>query len=156
MNGREQPYIDANGVGVYEPTQWLDEVEGIQEGTPVDEQHLNNLESGALSASLMGDMLVEATRHQANQISNLRGENLTVTLSNASGDAWFVNTAQTVALTQLRDTLDYTVTAELATPVDNVGDIIIYDKQRNGFKVKYTGSAKSVSVKLYVQGGNAA
>ena len=55
-----------------------------------------------------------------------------------------------------RDSFDYTVTAEVVTPVDNVGDIIVYDKQVNGFKVKYTGSAASVDLKLYVQGGNAA
>lgn len=48
------------------------------------------------------------------------------------------------------------MTAEVVTPVDNVGDIIVYDKQVNGFKVKYTGSAASVDLKLYVQGGNAA
>lgn len=38
MNGRNQPYLDTNGAGFYEPTMWQDEVEGIQEGTPVDEQ----------------------------------------------------------------------------------------------------------------------
>lgn len=34
MNGREQPYLNGNGTGTYEATQWLDDVPGIQEGTP--------------------------------------------------------------------------------------------------------------------------
>ena len=38
MNGREQPYLNGNGTGTYEATQWLDDVPGIQEGTPQDEQ----------------------------------------------------------------------------------------------------------------------
>ena len=44
MNGRNQPYLDTNGTGFYEPSPWQDEVEGIQDGTPVDEQNLNNIE----------------------------------------------------------------------------------------------------------------
>lgn len=154
--GREQPYLDTNGTGVYEPTPWVDEVEGIQEGTPVDEQNLNNLETGVNSANLTAEFLTEVVNHQKDQISNMKGEIITTTLTNTAGEAWFNNSAKTLALSVNRDTLDYTVTAEVQTPVDNVGDIIVYDKQVNGFKVRYTGSAASVSLKLYVKGGNAA
>ena len=56
----------------------------------------------------------------------------------------------------MRDTLDYRVSAEVQGDIVNVGDVVIYDKQLNGFKVKYTGSASSVTVKLYVSGGYAA
>jgi hypothetical protein len=34
-----------------------------------------------------------------------------------------------------------------------VGDIVFSDKMLNGFKVAYTGSATSVRLKIYVQGG---
>ena len=35
----------------------------------------------------------------------------------------------------------------------NVGDVVVYDKQVNGFKIAFTGSAKSVTVRCFVQGG---
>ena len=46
--------------------------------------------------------------------------------------------------------------AEIQGDTVNAGDIVVYDKQVNGFKVKFTGSAASVDLKLYVHGGNAA
>lgn len=156
MEGRVQPYIDTNGTGVYEPTPWQDDVPGIQDGTPVDEQNLGNIETGLNGANLFVEFLAEVVAHQKAQINNMDGEVLTTTLTNTAGEAFFNNSSKTLALTVNRDSLDYTVTAEITTPVDNVGDIIIYDKQVNGFKVKFTGSAASVSLKLYVQGGNAA
>lgn len=154
--GREQPYLYTNGTGVYEPTFWVDDVEGIQEGIPVDEQNLNNIETGVNGANLTAEFLTEVVKHQKDQINNMNGEIINTTLTNTTGDAWFNNSAKTLPLSENRDTLNYKVTAEILTPVDNVGDIIIYDKQVNGFKVRYTGSAASVSIKLYVQGGNAA
>ena len=36
---------------------------------------------------------------------------------------------------------------------DLQGDIVITDKLLNGFKMAHTGSAKSVTVKVYVKGG---
>ena len=33
------------------------------------------------------------------------------------------------------------------------GDIVITEKLLNGFKMAHTGSAKSVTVKVYVKGG---
>lgn len=154
--GRTQPYLDTNGTGFYEPTPWRDEVEGIQEGTPVDEQNLGNMETGINGANLTVEFLTEVVKHQKDQIGNIGGEVIEVSLTNTAGEAFFNNSAKTVALSVNRDSLDYTVDAEIITPVDNVGDIIVYDKQVNGFKVKYTGSAASVNLKLYVQGGNAA
>ena len=64
MNGRNQPYLDTNGAGFYEPTMWQDEVEGIQEGTPVDEQNLNNIEDGKRSQphGRVSDRSSEASR----------------------------------------------------------------------------------------------
>lgn len=35
----------------------------------------------------------------------------------------------------------------------NVGEIQIYDKQLNGFKVKYDGSAESATLILRIKGG---
>ena len=65
MNGRNQPYLDTNGAGFYEPTMWQDEVEGIQEGTPVDEQNLNNIEGGVNGANLTAEFLTEVVISEA-------------------------------------------------------------------------------------------
>lgn len=85
---------------------------------------------------------------------SLEGLILEVTLTNSSKYP-FNNSVKTLAFGSgdLRNNKDYTVTAE-AEPADGfVGDIVISDKMLNGFKVAFTGSAKSVKVKCYVQGG---
>lgn len=66
------------------------------------------------------------------------------------------HSVKTIPLGTRRDTLDYIVSAEIQGDTTNVGDVVIYDKQTNGFKVKYTGSTASATIKLYVHGGNAA
>ena len=52
-----------------------------------------------------------------------------------------------------RNNKDYTITVEAEAADGFVGDIVISDKMLNGFKIAYTGSASSVKVKCYVQGG---
>lgn len=88
-------------------------------------------------------------------MNNLDGEVITVTLTN-TGDFYTNNSVKTIPLGTRRDTLDYIVSAEIQGDTTNVGDVVIYDKQTNGFKVRYTGSAASATIKLYVHGGNAA
>lgn len=155
MNGREQPYINGNGTGYYHKTPWVDDVPGIQEGTPQDEYHFNNLETGTDGANLLAEFLTEVVFKNQKRLDNVDGEVITRTLTNAK-DFYFNNSVQTVAITSQRDTLDYRVDVEVQGDVVNVGDVVVFDKQQNGFKVKYTGSAPSVTVKLYVRGGNAA
>lgn len=156
MSGRVQPYISGNGTGVYSPTQWLDDVPEIgQEGTPQDEQHFNNMETGINGSNLFAEFLAEVVSKQQKRIDDVDGEVIEVTLTNTK-DFYSNNSVKTVPLTVKRDTLNYMVDAEIQGDTVNVGDIVIYDKQVNGFKVKFTGSAASVKLKLYVHGGNAA
>lgn len=156
MKGREQPYIDGNGTGSYDPTEWLDDVPEVgQEGTPMDEQHFNNMEGGINGANLLGEFLAEVVSKQQKRLDDIDGEVIAVTLTNTQ-DYYANNSTKTVALSVRRDTLDYIVDAEIQGDTVNVGDIVVYDKQVNGFKVKFTGSAASVALKLYVHGGNAA
>ena len=155
MNGREQPYINGNGTGYYHKTPWVDDVPGIQEGTPQDEYHFNNLETGTDGANLLAEFLTEVVFKNQKRLDNVDGEVITRTLTNTK-DFYFNNSVQTVAIASQRDTLDYRVDVEVQGDVVNVGDVVVFDKQQNGFKVKYTGSAPSVTVNLYVRGGNAA
>lgn len=53
----------------------------------------------------------------------------------------------------LADNTDYTVDADIQAHTGNVGEIQIYDKQLNGFKVKYDGSAESATLILRIKGG---
>jgi len=68
----------------------------------------------------------------------------------------FNNSKKTVALTneQERVNTDYKVTVEASSVTGGfLEDVIITDKLVNGFKVEYTGSATSATLKLYVSGG---
>ena len=43
--------------------------------------------------------------------------------------------------------------AEITAHDGNVGDVRIFDRMLNGFKVAYDGSAKSATIKLRIKGG---
>ena len=147
--------MSSNATGSYTPTMWRDDVPGIQDGTPIDETNLNNMEDGINAAELFAEYLAEVLLKTNAKVNNLDGEVITVTLTN-TGDFYTNNSVKTIPLGTRRDTLDYIVSAEIQGDTTNVGDVVIYDKQTNGFKVKYTGSAASATIKLYVHGGNAA
>lgn len=85
-------------------------------------------------------------RHIENTMMEIGQVNLVNTLEYP-----FNNSKVTVNLKKPRNTLDYTVTVEYSGV--NIGDVIISDKQTNGFKIEYTGSAASASIKYYVKGG---
>ncbi|WP_293556583.1 phage tail protein [Phascolarctobacterium sp.] len=69
----------------------------------------------------------------------------------------FNSSVKTLALTgdKVRLNQNYTIIVEATQVIDGfLGDVVVSDKLLNGFKVAYTGSAKSAHVKCYVQGGN--
>lgn len=74
-----------------------------------------------------------------------------VNLTN-TGTFPFNNSQQTVALVKTQKNTKYAVIPEDPTKGD-VGDIVVSDKQVNGFKIEFTGSAKSTTVKYIVIGG---
>jgi hypothetical protein len=153
-------YLEGNKTGAYAPEEWLDEVkdktsgEIIQEGTPMDAEHFNHMEEGIHSNSLMLAILLEQQKHTQQSISSVDGEEIEVTLTNTKG-FYFNNSVKTVALSNMRSTLDYRVTTEIQGNPVNAGDIVVYDKQVNGFKIAFTGSAESVTIRCFVQGGAA-
>lgn len=151
-------YLEGNKTGQYQPETWLDEVvdvatgKKIQEGTSMDAEHFNHMEQGIHNNSLMLAILLENVKQNKQAVSAVEGELIEVTLTNTK-DFYFNNSAKTIALSKIRNSLDYRVFAEVQGNVTNVGDVVVYDKQLNGFKIAYTGSAESVSLKCYVQGG---
>ena len=140
---------------MYRNTHWIDEVkdqeteEVIQEGTPQSAGNFNNMEGGISDAYLAAALLIIQSGLTADQVAT---EEKTVTLSNSQSYP-FNNSTQTIALNTVRNFTDYTVEAEITAHDGNVGDVRIFDRMLNGFKVAYDGSAKSATIKLRIKGG---
>lgn len=140
---------------MYNRTKWLDKVvdadtgELIQEGTDQSAGHFNNMEAGITDASVAAAMLLIAAGELQQQTTIERH----VVNPTNSARYPFNNSAQTVKLAITRDTTDYTVDVDIQEHVGNVGEVKIFDKQLNGFKVQFEGSAESATVILRVQGG---
>ena len=140
---------------MYRNTQWIDEVkdqdteEVIQEGTPQSAGNFNNMEHGISDAHLAAALLIIQSGLTADQVAT---EEKAVTLSNSQSYP-FNNSTQTIALSTVRNFTDYTVEAEITAHDGNVGDVRIFDRMLNGFKVAYDGSAKSATIKLRIKGG---
>ena len=140
---------------MYRNTQWIDEVkdqdteEVIQEGTPQSAGNFNNMEHGISDAHLAAALLIIQSGLTADHVAT---EEKAVTLSNSQSYP-FNNSTQTIALSRVRNFTDYTVEAEITDHDGNVGDVRIFDRMLNGFKVAYDGSAKTATVKLRIKGG---
>lgn len=76
----------------------------------------------------------------------------TVTLTNTL-EFPFNNSVDTVALTNRQINTSYLVICEVTSAVGNPGEIVISERQVNGFKIAYTGSASSAVVHYTVIGG---
>ncbi|GHV42649.1 hypothetical protein FACS189490_12050 [Clostridia bacterium] len=66
----------------------------------------------------------------------------------------FNNSQATIALSPAKQSTDYVVLTETNDINGAVGNILISDKQNNGFKMAYTGSAASASINYIVLGGD--
>lgn len=155
---------------MYERTYWLDHVrvpdntynvkangdgtstitpagKVMQQGTPQDQPHFNNLECGVFDAHAALGLLLNFARQNSWVVE--RGQ---VDLTN-TGIYPINNSAKTVALATMQDVTDYIVVAEAVTAVGNVGEIVATDKLANGFKLGYTGSAKIATIRYTVIGG---
>ncbi len=64
-----------------------------------------------------------------------------------------LDTPHTIALSQARRNLFYSVEAEVLESDGQVGEIIISDKALNGLKIAYTGSGASVKLAVRIKGG---
>ncbi len=144
---------------------WGDRISSLESSRTTDEGRISTLESTATShgtrlttaegkiVSLEG----RATTAEGNitkLMSRTEIEAGSVTLTNSQ--AFPFNDSQvTVPLVTERASQNYIVDYEVTAAVGNVGDIIVSAKLVNGFKLEYTGSASSVTVKYQVFGGMA-
>lgn len=126
----------------------------LQQGTNMSAVNFNNIETGVFAANVAAQEALQLIRLVKDEADSVVGVVLEETLTNGQKYP-FNNSVKTIPLSgaNVRNTKDYTVTVEAEATGGFVGDIIISDKMLNGFKVQFTGSAKSVKVKCYVQGG---
>lgn len=129
------------------------EGEVIQEGTPQNAKNFNDMEQRILAAGEVASIALIGVKMAENRVKGLTGEIIESTLTSTK-EYPFNNSKKTLALATPRGTLDYTVKVEATTAdTGGIGEIMVTDKQLNGFKIEHTGTAKNVSVKCYVQGG---
>lgn len=108
---------------------------------------------GAMVEQVKEAMLPTMRSEAAAQISaKEHAEKGSVTITNNQAYPFNAGSA-TVALGTPRENLDYIITTEVSAAAGNVQAVEVYDKQLNGFKIRYDGSATSVTVKYYVTGG---
>lgn len=142
----------------YNRSNWKDHVVDpntqavIQQGTPMSATNFNNMEEGIFANDAVGSVLIQQVLQHKRLLADMEGEVGQKTLTNSQSYP-FNNSVQTVSLLKTRDTLNYKVTTEVVSSNGQVGDIEVYDKQLNGFKLRYTGSATAVTIKYIVQGG---
>lgn len=134
--------------------------EVIQQGTPQSATNFNNQEDGIQDAHTAVQVFLhyflQFDRWVRQKVADFAAEFLneiqTVTLTNTLKFP-FNNSIYTVNLVTARKTLNYDVSWEVTAANGNVGDIIVTDKQLNGFKIAFDGSATSVTLKLRIKGG---
>lgn len=150
--------ITDNGDGTVSVEKAQGEV--IQQGTPQSATNFNNQENGIQDAhtafSVFLQYFLQFDRWVRQKVADFAAEFLneiqTVTLTNTLKFP-FNDSVQTVNMVTARKTLNYDVSWEVTTANGNVGDITVTDKQLNGFKIAFDGSATSVTLQLRIKGG---
>lgn len=162
---------------MYIPTYWKDEVvehpyryketqnsdgtiehtpnpgDVLQEGTPQSADNFNNMEHGIFEALALGTETARVVSSVQRKVVGLTEEAHRVTLTNKQ-EYPFNDSTLDVRLSPERNTKEYTVTVEpVSTTGGALGDVEITNKLLNGFKVHFTGSAKSATINLFVKGG---
>ncbi|MCC8136407.1 MAG: hypothetical protein LUG91_00850 [Ruminococcus sp.] len=139
----------------------------IQQGTNMSAANFNNLEMGVSDTDLAVHILTLYTRYledrtgtseddieeiNANILAEITPEEQTVTLTNTAKYP-FNSSAAKVSIGTTRNTVNYTVEVIPDSNATNVGEIEVYSKAKNGFYIRYNGSASSVDVTVKIRGG---
>lgn len=128
----------------------------MQQGTPQDQTHFNNIELGVSDSHTEAYLLINSVRQTVWRVDALEDATVqevgTVALSNSLKFP-FNNSQQSVALEAKRDNLNYIVVIVNVAGEGNVGEVEVTDRLENGFKISYTGSASSATITYAVIGG---
>jgi hypothetical protein len=147
----------------YNKVLWQDRIKDsngniIQEGTPFSAGQMNNifdgLDIGHSGAGLLAFLAVQQASLNAKEIAKFKNQRILqgqATINNTDQSGYFRSSDPfvSIALTgyQQINAPNYTVLIEIISADDlgRVGELTVYGKTQNGFNVKMTGSAKTVS-----------
>ena len=128
------------------------EGEVIQQGTPQNARHFNAFEEIAFANNVQAAEAARVLLLHQRALNGLASETGEITLTNSQKYP-FNNSVKTVALNLTMDTTEYTVETDVLSSDGEVGCVVISDRQKNGFKVAFTGSAKTAKIRFFVKGG---
>lgn len=125
----------------------------IQQGTSQSAKNFNNVEEGVFANQIQVLQLEQRALQMNRSLADLKGTIGNVMLVNTHAYP-FNSSTVTVPILAIRSTLDYKVEFETTEVTGGfVESISVFDKQINGFKINFTGSAKTVKVRYKVVGG---
>ncbi len=140
--------LEINTEELEEGLKDLDDLKDLVDG--IDDDLLIVNEDGDVASKLIINVL---RQHMwQNEDDALICEEGTKTLTNTKRFP-FNDSKASVSLAKTQKNTKYVIIAEPSTVAGNIGDINVSDRLTNGFKLAFTGSAKSVTVKYYVIGG---
>lgn len=140
--------LEINAEELEEGLKDLDDLKDLVDG--IDDDLLIVNEDGDVASKLIINVL---RQHMwQNEDDALICEEGTKTLTNTKRFP-FNDSKASVSLAKTQKNTKYVIIAEPSTVAGNIGDINVSDRLTNGFKLAFTGSAKSVTVKYYVIGG---
>lgn len=144
-------FLEQNlGGGLVQHTPSPGEVK--KQGTPQSSTNFNIMDIAAFEAMLMANEITRMLMQTRWELSGVKGLTVDITLKSTQ-DYPFNNSKATVALPALRNTNAYYVIPETLEANGEVGEYEVSEKLLNGFKLAYTGSAKTVKVRCHVIGG---
>lgn len=150
--------VTKNADGTYDVEKAPGKV--IQQGTPQSATNFNNMENGIQDGQVAEKIFLQHQLQKEREfeagIAGLAAECVdevgTINLTNTQKYP-FNNSQRSVSLKTARKTLNYDVNVEVMSATGCVGDVTVSDKQLNGFKIAYDGSAETVTIKYRVKGG---
>jgi len=138
-------------------TNELPQIDALQAGDRIlvdtDALGTGGMPYGKMQEQVKEAMLPTVRSEASAQINAQESaEKGSVTITNNQAYPFNAGSA-TVALSVRRKNLDYVISTEIAAAAGNVQAVEVYDKQLNGFKIRFDGSATSVTIKYHVTGG---
>ena len=108
----------------------------------------------SMDKDLAVELLINALRQHMwkNEDEALICEEGSATLTNTDKFP-FNNSQKSVALAKTQRNTKYAIVAQVRSATGNPGEVVVSDKQVNGFKLAYTGSASTAVVDYIVIGG---
>lgn len=142
--------VESLGNGLYNWAPAPGEVE--KKGTQQSKRNFGNMDFGTLENALIAGFVSMNLRLVQESLDDMRGQVLTVELTNTLKYP-ATNAEKTITLPQILNNSDYMVEAEVIETDGPVEFVEVYGKALNAFKVRYSGSARNVSLKLHIRGG---